>query len=738
MQALPCSSYRFDNFELDVARRRLLRDGLSVTLNPKAFDMLRVLVEHNGMLVTKEDLFRLVWDDQIVEESNLTVNMSAIRRALGEKATAPHYITTVSGRGYYFTADLRRNDQDDNIVFEKRTLSRIVVEDGRGSEDEDRPIEARHLLPDVRTPQRSPTQKIVAWGAVAIVVLLVGATAIWYLAIRPRSTAPPFQKISVKRLTTSGRITNATLSPDGKLFAYSEEELDGRSSLLLEHVDGSSRVALRPPLFVSYISITFTPDGGRIYYGIMSDQPGESGLYRLPAFGGAPEKIKDSYWSRVSFSPDGSQFAFAKGNPETQASSLWIADAAWQSEREIASRSRGLGFIPSTVDWSPDGRRLVASAVVDESTLKQELFVIDVASGDVTQLTNVNWDGVRAITWLDQGRGMIATAANQDIGWDSKLWHISESDGRAQRLVADLNAYGIVARLSADRKVLLTAQAQYYSNIWLAPANDLAAARQITFDMIGGQNGWFGLEWLPGGRILYTSYRNKSESIWVMHASGENQRQLIPSGGRNYNVSASADGGLITFESDRGGTDEIWIANAEGGGMRQLTTGGSNVQPHISPDGKWVLFHSTRDGVGSLWRISTEPGAAATVLTKYPSAWGRISPDGQLVACHCMWNGKSQLCIYAASGGEPVKRFDVPPRANFRLGVHWLPDGSGVTYRDWGHGIWRQDLNGGEPTRLHGLPEEKLFAYGWSADGKQFAFSRGMAIQDLVLITSED
>jgi DNA-binding winged helix-turn-helix (wHTH) protein len=60
MQALSCSNYRFDNFELDVVRRRLLRDGRSVTLNPKAFDMLRVLVEHNGILVTKEDLFRLV------------------------------------------------------------------------------------------------------------------------------------------------------------------------------------------------------------------------------------------------------------------------------------------------------------------------------------------------------------------------------------------------------------------------------------------------------------------------------------------------------------------------------------------------------------------------------------------------------------------------------------------------------------------------------------------------------
>ncbi len=85
MQTLAQRNYRFDNSQLEALKRQLLRDSEPVNLNPKAFDLLFVLVENLGRLLMKEDLFQLVWRDQIVEESNLTVNMSAIRKALGEK-----------------------------------------------------------------------------------------------------------------------------------------------------------------------------------------------------------------------------------------------------------------------------------------------------------------------------------------------------------------------------------------------------------------------------------------------------------------------------------------------------------------------------------------------------------------------------------------------------------------------------------------------------------------------------
>ncbi|HEY2973139.1 MAG TPA: winged helix-turn-helix domain-containing protein [Pyrinomonadaceae bacterium] len=121
--------YAFDNFRLDVRNRELLRDGTPVTLPAKAFDMLVVLIENGGRLIEKEELFSRVWPDQIVEESNLTVQVSAIRKALGERKENPHYIATVPGHGYRFIGSLSHLDEEEETtVIERHTFSRLTVE----------------------------------------------------------------------------------------------------------------------------------------------------------------------------------------------------------------------------------------------------------------------------------------------------------------------------------------------------------------------------------------------------------------------------------------------------------------------------------------------------------------------------------------------------------------------------------------------------------------------------------
>src|SRR6478672_3205121 len=105
--------YTFDDFRLDVSDRQLLHDGRPVTLPAKAFDMLVVLIENGGRLVGKDELFSRVWPDQIVEESNLAVHVSAIRKALGEKKDNPRYVATVPGHGYRFTSNVLRLDHEE-------------------------------------------------------------------------------------------------------------------------------------------------------------------------------------------------------------------------------------------------------------------------------------------------------------------------------------------------------------------------------------------------------------------------------------------------------------------------------------------------------------------------------------------------------------------------------------------------------------------------------------------------
>jgi len=95
------SSYRFGDFELQPGERRLLAHGESVALGPRAFDLLVALVERAGHLVTKETLLERVWPKLIVEENNLQVQISALRKILGQEA-----ITTIPGRGYQFNLTL--------------------------------------------------------------------------------------------------------------------------------------------------------------------------------------------------------------------------------------------------------------------------------------------------------------------------------------------------------------------------------------------------------------------------------------------------------------------------------------------------------------------------------------------------------------------------------------------------------------------------------------------------------
>ncbi|HEY7500328.1 MAG TPA: alpha/beta fold hydrolase [Vicinamibacterales bacterium] len=96
--------YRFGPFHLDVRERRLSRSDAPIPLRLKVFDTLRVLVEHAGQLVTKQELLDAVWPETTVEENNLNHNVSVLRKALGDRATGQQYIETVPRVGYRFAA----------------------------------------------------------------------------------------------------------------------------------------------------------------------------------------------------------------------------------------------------------------------------------------------------------------------------------------------------------------------------------------------------------------------------------------------------------------------------------------------------------------------------------------------------------------------------------------------------------------------------------------------------------
>jgi len=105
----PPERYRFGPFELQLDGRSLLKDGAPISLRPRAFDLLAVLVDRAGHLVTKDELLGRVWPKMVVEEAALHVQVSALRKVVGSEA-----ITTVSGRGYQFTLPVTTGDGEAN------------------------------------------------------------------------------------------------------------------------------------------------------------------------------------------------------------------------------------------------------------------------------------------------------------------------------------------------------------------------------------------------------------------------------------------------------------------------------------------------------------------------------------------------------------------------------------------------------------------------------------------------
>ncbi len=152
--------YEFGPYRVDALRRLLLREGHHVRLPGKAFEILLVLLEEKGRLVDKDELMRRVWPDAVVEENNLTVNMSALRKSLSESPRDHRYLVTVPGRGYQFVADVRQLEGEEGSEAEalfNQKLTRVVAEPV-GRNGEAKPLSTSTLdlgvgLTEVAAPQ---------------------------------------------------------------------------------------------------------------------------------------------------------------------------------------------------------------------------------------------------------------------------------------------------------------------------------------------------------------------------------------------------------------------------------------------------------------------------------------------------------------------------------------------------------------------------------------------------------
>src|SRR5262245_23072788 len=176
MKSLTAKKFIFADFEIDATRRRLFKQGEPVALNSKTFDLLLVLVERRGEVLSKEELLDTVWAGQFVEEGNLAVHISTLRKILGEKKDDHQFIITVPGRGYSFVAELQDETKDareSEIIVESHSLSQIVVEEE--ITESDKPVKPVREVPALENPATKPgwLKSHRLWIAVSVLALMV-------------------------------------------------------------------------------------------------------------------------------------------------------------------------------------------------------------------------------------------------------------------------------------------------------------------------------------------------------------------------------------------------------------------------------------------------------------------------------------------------------------------------------------------------------------------------------------
>ena len=279
--------FRFGPVTLIPAERLVLKDGRPVTLTPKAFDLLAFMAAHPGRLLTKDELMQAVWPDAIVEESNLSYNVFAIRKALGEGEDTERYVETVPKRGYRFFPQVVPFDDNGNGPLKDQP--QVPSDDFVASNDSDRVgIEGVEVPLSTRLAHVAPARA--RWRPWIFFAsgLAIGALAA-VLTLHPQqyrvSSERPlhFQEPVWGRLAESGVFS---VSPDGRHVVLATAGPDGvmrfwartMSALAPYPLAGSDVFTIAPP-------VIWSPDSRFLAI------TGERGLRRISLSGGTAQTI---------------------------------------------------------------------------------------------------------------------------------------------------------------------------------------------------------------------------------------------------------------------------------------------------------------------------------------------------------------------------------------------------------------------------------------------------------------
>jgi DNA-binding winged helix-turn-helix (wHTH) protein/Tol biopolymer transport system component len=703
--SLETNSFEFDEFLLDGKEKVLLRDGKPLSITPKAFELLYILVQNHGHLVERDELINIIWKSSFVEEGNLTFTVRLLRKTLGDDKQNPRFIETVPKRGYRFVA-----------VVKQPVAPPIQNETN-----------------DLQSSGPKPYFLIVI--LIIVLISLFGIAFVWSRRDDSLSARPKFT-----RLTTSGKVTNAAVSPSGEFVIYAQKEGIGES-LWRREMKSNDQTEILPPQEVEFAGLTVSPDNNYIYFLVFSKNSANLTLSRLSLQGGQPEPLsKIDTGVAISFSPDGKRFAFTESFTSLKETHLKIADADGLNQQVLVkardTQKKFPAYKASPVAWSPDGKT-IACAVQEfsENTAFYRLLLIDPKDGSEKYISEKRWDVIEHITWKDQENlAVINQKPNSPV---NQIWLVSLQTGQPRQITEDSNGY---QWLGSSNGNLVAVQNNVFSSLHIAEVSNDGQSLQTK--QIFGESGLIeNVRWSSEEKLFYNSQTSGKNEIWQINPDGTTPQQLTTDTNLMLSFAVSPVDGRFVFSSLQNGKISLSAADPNGQNIRSITDGNNDLSPVFSPDGRMIFFQRSVNQP-NLWRIAADGNAPPEQVTGYLAMHPAVSPDGQKIAYHFMDYGGQEphwkLGLIDSENHRLLNKVDFPFPITERKMI-WRPKTDLLTlvfYKQGSSGVLLLSPLGGKFQTLENIGSGTITAFDWSLDGTRLAFSQSFATNDVVSIST--
>ena len=589
----PRKLVRFGIFQVDLESGELFRNGVKVKLPQQPFQILAMLLERPGEVVTREQLYQRIWPDGtfVDFEHGLNAAIKKLRQALGDEAENPRFVETLARRGYRFIAPVDTGEPAEITAPPARRWSRI-------------------------------------WLAALSAVVIGAAAAVWYVTQRPRPARHTWTEVPLT--SYPGIEKDPTFSPDGSQVAFSwngekQDNYDIYAKVI--GVEKSSRLTAHPGEDARPV---WSPDGRLIAFTRELVFGQKSALMLMPANGAHERQLSEGCGSYPgAWTPDSKWLVISERSTCEQPLALYLLSAETGEKRRLTTPPADSPWGDSAAALSSDGHSLAFFRQLRLS--RGDLFALGLSSGlappgEPKRLKSVEGD-TSGLVWTPDGSELLFTS-------DFRLWKTPASGAGAPQVLAASGIWGIAISTKPDRLAL--GKVVWDSNLWrvnLPPPAPGARADAVPGDrFLRSTRSEYNPQYSPDGkRIAFCSSRSGRYAIWVSDADGSKASELAFVGSFSGTTRWAPDSQRVAFDGQVDGQFDIYIVSEKGGKPVRLTGDlADDVCPSWSRDGRWVYFASRRSGKYQVWKVRPEGGEPVQV-TRSGGHVAFESVDGKFV-----------------------------------------------------------------------------------------------------------